>query len=106
MNEIDKIRIAYAELRARLGPHVPAGQILNYCIALIDFFRSDEETYRVDFEAHSLGFTSWAVDTAMAESSGWRVLLHECGRCPPVWTDEETTASEPDRLRELKKVKM
>lgn len=89
MKELERLRLVYAELRKHLGEGVSARQILDYSLALIEFVRETNEDFHVDQESHQRIFANWAVDLAMADEAGWRVLAHELGICPGIWPDDD-----------------
>ena len=89
MTELERLRKVYAHLRVYLGADVPAGEILKLSIAFIDFVRETNQDFNVDQESHSRVFTNWAVDVAMSDNAGWRVLRHELRNCSAMWADDE-----------------
>ncbi len=77
MRKPDQIRAIFAELRATLGPEVPAADLLKIAVIILrSYYSEEDELAGFGRPGQARSFISMPVDEALVDG-GWRVLEFE-----------------------------
>lgn len=80
MRKHDVLRAIYVELRATLGPEIPAGEVIRLANLILRAYSGLDHESIDDHSGSRTSIVSMAVDTAM-QDGGWRVLEFEESQC-------------------------